>query len=367
MRIALDGRAKKFTGIDIYTQALYQKLVAHGHPAYLYNDDIGLTRDNTLKKYVNSARRRFKEQFGLRTWLLENKIDLFHATMNTDVPLFSPVPVVVTIHDIIPHMMPAQYLSSQIERIYYETFIRIAIERSTHILTESMFSKQEMVAQYHISPEKITVIPIGYNRAFRPIKSKDDLNSVKAKYHLPDKYILTIGGSEYRKNVDRMIQVYLENFVSQISLVVIGGAWRNVDLPKKYADKPIIFLKGIPEDDLVAIYNMATIFVFPSLYEGFGIPVLEGMACNVPVVTSNVSSMPEVGGRAAVYFDPYKKEDMAEKIDMVLKNAQLRTQLIQKGEQQARLFSWDACYNQTARIYERLIELSKTKSRKIRD
>ena len=356
MRIALDDRAIKLSGIGIYTRNLYDIYTSLGHSVFLYDDKLLVSRSAFVFKYLNFMKRLIKENRDLGNWLRERTIDLYHVPKNTGVPLFSPVPVVVTIHDVIPHVFPQQYLKNILERIYYEAAIRISITRSQKIITISEFSKQALIQHYGVKPEKIAVTLLAYNRAFRKIEDAAVLNPVREKYNLNDRYLLAIGGSEYRKNMQRLIHVYQRHFSGAYKLVVIGGKWRDVDLPARYAsDKNIRFLTNIPEEDLIAIYNMAAVFVFPSFYEGFGIPVLEGMACGVPVVTSKVSSMPEVGGEAAVYFDPYDETDMAEKIESVLKNERLRKEMIAKGLQKVKEYSWEKCAEETLQIYREVL------------
>ena len=169
MRIALDGRAIRYTGIDIYTRALYEKIIKEGEYALLYQNTMNIPSSNSsyLKKGINFVHRKCEEQLTLGRWLSENHIELFHATMNTDVPIYSKVPVVVTIHDIIPHIMPKYYFNNNIERINYELYIRLAIKRSTHIITISNFSCNELIAQYHVDRSKISVIYNGYNQSFQ--------------------------------------------------------------------------------------------------------------------------------------------------------------------------------------------------------
>jgi len=252
-------------------------------------------------------------------------------------------------------VFPDKYLSNILERIWYELAIRVSIHRSDKILTISNFSKEELIRYYDVDSSKIEIVSLAYNKAFRKIEDKSMLNDVKERYRLNNKYILAIGGSEYRKNIQRLINVYLKNFRDDYELIVVGGKWRDIDLSKKYQGENIRFITGVPEEDLIAIYNMASVFVFPSFYEGFGIPVLEGMACGVPVITSNVSSMPEVGGDAAIYFNPYDEKDMADKIRMVLDNEQLRDVMVKKGLEKVKEYSWDKCARETLKVYEEVL------------
>lgn len=357
MRIALDDRAIKFSGMGIYTKNLADNFNALGHTVFLYDDKLVVTRTGFVQKYVNLARRIFKDNTLLQEWLRQNGAMVYHVPRNTGVPFFSYLPVIVTIHDIIPHVFPQKYLSNILERIYYETAIRVSIKRSDKIITISEFSKQELIKHYGVKPEKIAITLLAYNRAFRKIQDAALLKPIREKYNLHDKYLLAIGGSEYRKNMQRLIHVYQKHFSGAYKLIVIGGKWRDEDLPGKYAtDKNIRFLTNIPEKDLIAIYNMAEVFVFPSFYEGFGIPVLEGMACGVPVITSNVSSMPEVGGDAAIYFDPYNEEDMAEKIGKVLHDETLRKTMIAKGLEKVKEYSWEKCAAETLQVYREVIK-----------
>ena len=357
MRIGLDNRAIKFTGIGVYTHNLNERFVEFDNDVSLYNDGLIVSRERFLKKYCNFLKRILREQLGMGSWFKKNRVEIYHVPKNTGVPFFHDIPVVVTIHDIIPHIYPDKYLSNILERIWYEVAIRVSIHRSDKILTISNFSKEELIKCYGVNSSKIKIVTLAYNDAFRKIEDNYFLNNIKDKYRLQKNYILAIGGSEYRKNIERLIKVYQENFQDDYELIVIGGKWRNVDLAKKYQCSKIRFFTGVPEEDLIAIYNMASVFVFPSFYEGFGIPVLEGMACGVPVVTSNVSSMPEVGGDAAIYFDPYDEKDMAEKIGMVLSDEQLREKMIAKGLQKVKEYSWEKCAKETLRVYEEVINV----------
>lgn len=355
MNIALDNRAIPFSGIGVYIRALAKEYAEQGHEVHLYEDHVVVSRDSFVDKYVHFAQRKFREIVGMRKWLGETGAEIYHATANTDVPLSSSVPVVVTIHDIIPHILPDQYFSNALERLHYELYIRMSIRRAQHIITISEFSRQELLRVFQVPKERTTVVYNGYNTAFRKLHDEVALASVRKKYHLDEKYLLTIGGSEYRKNNRRLIEVYLENLAEKCQLVVVGSAWRGSDLSKEFADSRIKFLSNIPIEDLVAIYNMAELFVFPSFYEGFGIPAMEAMACGVPVVSSNATSLPEVCGSAAIYFDPYDKADMAREIGAVLSDEDLRQRLIVAGTERAKKFSWKKCAEQTYAVYEHVL------------
>ena len=354
----MDDRAIKFSGIGIYTRNLADNFNVLGHTVFLYDDKLVVTRAGFVQKYFNFLKRIFQENTLLLQWLRQNRAMVYHVPRNTGVPFFSNLPVIVTIHDIIPHVFPQKYLNNILERIYYETAIRVSIKRAQKIITISEFSKQELIRHYRVKPEKIAITLLAYNKAFRKIHEGSLLKPVQEKYNIHDKYLLAIGGSEYRKNMQRLIHVYQKHFSHAYKLIVIGGKWRDTDLPGKYAsDNNIRFLTNIPEEDLIAIYNMAEVFVFPSFYEGFGIPVLEGMACGVPVVTSNVSSMPEVGGDAAIYFDPYNEDDMAEKIGRVLQDELLRKTMIAKGLEKVKEYSWEKCAEETLQVYREVLKI----------
>ncbi len=355
MRIGIDDRAIKYSGIGVYTNKLRQML-AQTEQVYTYEDNIDLNHAAGLAKYINFFKRVLKEQFTLPAWCKENKLDVYHATRNYGVPVFGSVPVVVTIHDVIPHVFPKQYLGNILVRYYYEAALRIAIWRAQKILTVSQFSKKELVRLYGVPAAKIVVTPIAASSAFK-VLPQELLQQVRKRYALPKRYILTIGGSEWRKNVERLLKVHQKHFSADCELLVIGGAWRGHDLAAKYKDAAgIRFLSNLTEEDLVAIYNMAELFVFPSLYEGFGIPILEAMACETPVVTANVASMPEVGGSAAVYFDPLDEEDMAEKIKQVLDDEALCRQLVAAGRGRVRQYSWQSCAKATLAVYEEAVK-----------
>jgi glycosyltransferase involved in cell wall biosynthesis len=191
------------------------------------------------------------------------------------------------------------------------------------------------------------------------------MNELKAKYSLTDKYILFVGTLQPRKNISRLIEAFSilskKRAFSDIELVIVGKkGWSYEEIlqaPKKFAvSDRVKFLDFVPDDDLPFLYQHAQCFVLPSLYEGFGLPVLEAMKYNCPVITSNVSSLPEAGGDAAVYIDPLSVSDIAEKLEKVLSDRNLRNTMIERGRKQIQKFSWEKAAKETLKILEKVYQ-----------
>jgi glycosyltransferase involved in cell wall biosynthesis len=197
---------------------------------------------------------------------------------------------------------------------------------------------------------------------FKRIQVHKILNSIKQKYHLPDRFILFVGTLEPRKNIIRLLEAYARIKDKLPHKLVIAGTKGWLYQPIFEAVKRlslrnnVIFLGYVDDGNLPALYNLADLFVYPSIYEGFGLPVLEAMACGIPVITSNVSSLPEVAGDAAVLVDPYNVKELAGAMKHVLTNASLRKQVINKGFQQAKNFSWKKCARETLKVYEEVYD-----------
>ena len=320
MKIAIDSRAAKFTGMGNYTRKIidtFSKLYAEDE-LLLYDDALMVNRSSLKEQYFNNFNRIFKEQVLLPKWLKENSVDVFFSPRNKGIPFFSPCPSVVTIHDVLPYAFPKQYFSSVLERYYYDIFLSIAAKRSKVILTDSYFSQREIVKYVGVSASKCEVVYLGYNEMFRCERDDVKFDWLKSEIGLAKPYLISIGGSEYRKNIRQLIHVFLSKFKDKYDLVVIGGKWRNVDLASEFAaEKSLHFVNQISDEDMVCLYNYAEVFVFPSLYEGFGMPILEAMACGLPVIASSTTSIPEVTGDCARLVDPYSADDLYFNIECV--------------------------------------------------
>lgn len=267
---------------------------------------------------------------------------------------------VITIHD----MAHEYYPEATSKRIFkYLKKLQQSAEKADLIIADSENTKEDILKFLNLSEEKIKVIYPGVDTIFRPINDQDVLNSVRRKYNLYERFILYLGAIQPRKNITTLIRAYgilckEQNFDHK--LVIAGGVgWKNKDIrvlieELRLEDK-VVFTGYIPEHNLPVIYNLSDAFVFPSLYEGFGLPVLEAMACGTPVVTSNVSSLPEVAGDAALLINPHSIEDLADGIKRILHNDGLRKKNIANGFERAKLFTWEKCAGETLDVFSQVL------------
>ena len=235
-----------------------------------------------------------------------------------------------------------------IERIqHFQKFFWEKIKRVDRIIFISDFIKNEAINQYGFPPEKLVTIYLGFDPRIFRIYQVEELNIAKKQYGLPENFILFAGSIEPRKNLITLIRSYvqLEDSVrNEYKLVFVGSkGWENeevLSLLKKFK-KEIIFMGYVPEKDLGKFYNLASVFVYPTFYEGFGLPLLEAMACGCPVIASHSASLPEIGGDAAYYVDPQDVNSISQGINLVLKEGEIMERMKAKGLDRAKLFSWE--------------------------
>ncbi len=282
---------------------------------------------------------------------------LFHATEHLLMPLRS-VPTVLTVHDLVYHLFPSYHRT--MNYWYLNMAMPLYVRRANAIIAISESSKLDLIRYYDVPEAKIRVIYEAASSRFRPA-SADAVAEAKATYRLPDKYILALGTIEPRKNLNRLVDVLcmLRKTDPNLSLVIVGRAgWLYQDFfqhLEKLDDPAAVLLSGyVPDADLPAVITGATAYVLASFYEGFGLPILEAMACGTPVICSKTSSMPELGGQAARYFDPYDIDDMFGTISAVLKDSDLRQEMRQGGFEQAARFSWKRTARETLAVYQEL-------------
>lgn len=266
------------------------------------------------------------------------------------------LPTLLTFYDIIPQKYPA-YVSVRARRLS-KIMKTIALSRAKHVVCISEATQRDLLDTYHIQKEKVTAVPLAADPRFAP-QSQEAVQELRTHYQLPKRFALYLGINKPHKNLLRLLQAWrqLEN---PNETLVIAGAWdERYPEAKQYAeqylsDQQVRFLGRIANDDLPTLYTAATIFIFPSQYEGFGLPVIEAMACGTAVACANASSLPEVGGRAAVYFDPLNIDEMLQAIQTLLNYDDVRQEYAQLGQKQSQKFSWQKTAQATLNIYRRL-------------
>ena len=364
MRIGIDARKLHDFGIGTYIRNLLGQLarldrdtefVVLARPADC--EAVGSLGDNFRAVPETAANYSVAEQIRIPLALRRQGVTLFHAPHYVLPPLVR-CRSVVTIHDCI-HLMFPEYLPSRLALTYARTSIALASRRARRVLTVSESSKRDILRFVDVPADKIDVIYNAYDERFGVEPREEDMLRVRERYQLDDEFVLYAGNVRPHKNLKRLIEAFdlvRKRGLAHLKLVLIG------DEISKYAElrravhshqlhQYVRFLGYLPEETLAIMYRLAGVFVFPSLYEGFGLPPLEAMASGTPVVTSNVSSLPEVTGDAAVLVDPYHPEAIADGIERVLGDEALRRDLRAKGLARARQFSWEASVRRVREIY----------------
>ena len=289
------------------------------------------------------------------------RLDVLHMTYAA--PIWSAASIVLTVHDICYATNP-EWFSERDLRVLNAVVPR-SIKQAAHIITVSESARNEIIGTYRVSPEKISAIPNGPGTGALPIsidEARAELTGLGLGPTRP--YLLAVGNLQPRKNLERLIQAYqilVRDRGHDIDLVMVGPKRFHsdliVDAARSLADR-VRFTGYITDAQLAACYRCSTAFVFPSLYEGFGLPALEAMAQGAPVACSNTGALPEVCGRAAVYFDPRSVDAMVDAVDKILRDGSLRESLVEAGLLRAREFSWRRTAELTVEIYRRVASSS---------
>ncbi len=294
----------------------------------------------------------FSQQWQIPRLLKQFDITVYHSPYYL-MPYRLPWPVVLTLYDLIPQKFPA-HVSAR-ARLLFQLTTKLAIRSSAHIIAISEATGQDAVVTYGVPPKKITAVPLAPDPRFQP-QPTSETNNIRQKYNLPAAYTLYLGSNKPHKNLDRLVQAWEMVTQETPHTLVIAGTWdgrypQAKVLAEQKQLSAIRFLGPVDEADLPALYSGAQLFVFPSLYEGFGLPVIEAMACGTAVTCAHTSSLPEVGGDAALYFDPLNVAEMARQINHLLTDVPLRKELAAKGLTQSQKFSWQATAAATLQIY----------------
>jgi glycosyltransferase involved in cell wall biosynthesis len=347
---------RTLTGIETY---LYQ--IAHSlslskqiHLTLYSRCDIPehrIPRGATLQKI---------ETFNYLKWplplsILQNRkqlarFDLIHCPtviVPPSVLLYKKYKIIMTVHDLVPALFPEH--SNYKKFLYYKYILKFVFPFIDHFIVPSRSVRHSLSRHYNIRPGRISVIYEGVSNAFHqgPRQKKD--------------YILTVSTVEPRKNFRRVIDAFINlktNHCIPHKLYIVGKKGWSCDeiyrIPKEF-EKSIVFTGYIPQSELIDLYQNAKLFVYPSLHEGFGLPVVEAMACGCPVVTSNLSSLPEIAGDAALFVDPYRVDDIASSILKILRNENLASNLVSKGLERAKQYTWARCAQNTINVYKAVL------------
>lgn len=307
----------------------------------------GFTRVVCPVRALNRGKRYFYEQAHLPRQLAKYKLDLIHSLGYVG-PIFLPCPGVVTVPDVnfwaIGHTMPSY------KRLTLNFFSTQSIKRAAAVVTISDFSKKSIVSLGIAEPAKIQVTPLG-PRGAQPELTQKNIVEIQHRYGLVDKYWAAFGGSAIHKNISRLLQAYARLGQSMRRKLLLLGHLPP-DVKTSDLTDGVVATGYVPAEHVLPLLAGAEMFILPSLYEGFGLPVLEAQQVGVPVVCSSAGSLPEVAGDAAVYFQPESIDDMCEKIAIVAQDSVLRNQLRQKGVLNLQRFSWEKTAIATLSVYE---------------
>jgi glycosyltransferase involved in cell wall biosynthesis/radical SAM superfamily enzyme YgiQ (UPF0313 family) len=329
----------------------------------IMTDRLGIQSDKTETTIRNNMLRILWEQLMLPIYSRKDRLDLFHYTDHALSLFQSTQQVIITVHDIAYIRFPD--LMNKSRQIYKRNILRESIKRASMIVADSFSTKRDIVEFFGTNEEKIKVVHLGVESRFRPISNVEEY---RIKNKLPSKMILNVGTLEPRKNVIALMKAFKklkENGFDDYKLVIAGEKgwlYEQIFEEVEHSDleKEILFLGVARDEDLPLLYNCAEIFVYPSLYEGFGLPPLEAMACGIPVITSNTSSLPEVIGNAGIMVDPNDGNSLSEAMLKVLKDEDLRCRMSKNGLKRAKLFSWEKVAKEILKIYDDVLPVYKS-------
>ena len=367
MRVAIDARKLHDFGIGTYIRNLLRHLARIDHDTEFVllctEADLGVAAQlgpNFRSVLEPAPNYSVREQIHVPWVLRRERPDLFHAPHYV-LPAAIHCNSVVTIHDCI-HLMFPQYLPNRMAYAYARAQMWTAAHRSDCILTVSDASKRDILHLFNIPPEKIVVVYNAIDAHFSVTPPPDAVARVRERYQLDHRFLLYVGNIKPHKNLVRLIEAFSElrtGDLEDLKLLIIGDeisklpAWR-LAVHRHTLHKHVRFLGYVPDDQLAVLYRLAAVFVFPSLYEGFGLPPLEAMASGTPVVVSNVSSLPEVVGDAAVLVDPHDIDSIVDGLRCVLTNPARAEDMRRKGLERSREFSWERSVARTLEVYKRI-------------
>lgn len=369
LRIAIDCRTigKKRTGDEVYTKNLVLNLakIDSRNQYFLLFDRkvedviLGISLPSNFKiATITPSHKILWTMYSLPKWLIRNHVNILHVQYITPIWLPKHIKAITTIHDVSWKFYP-QYIKKN-DLLFLNTLIPLSLKRADKIITVSQTSKNDIVKIYKLPSEKVVMIYNGINTSVG--YAIPDSDYVMQKYNLPKDFILYIGTLQPRKNIPALLKAFsilnTKYKTPDTKLVIGGGRGHNYDeridvIVKKYMfENNVVFPGYIDDEDLPTLYKLAKVFVFPSLYEGFGIPPIEAMAYGTPVVVSDKSCLPETVGDAGLVVDPENSKAFAEAMYRAIHDESLRRALIEKGYKRAGEFSWERAARETLKLYE---------------
>ena len=370
MRVAIDVRKIHDFGVGTYLRNLLDQLSRIDkqteYVLFSRRGDLGLAKNlgqNFRTLLDPSPQYSIGEQVSIPLNILRSGAEIFH-TPHYVLPALSARRSVVTIHDCI-HLIFPQYLNGRLARLYARGAFWLAVRRANRILTVSESSKRDILRFFQVPEERVTVIYNAIEDHFYEDPAPETVSKVRERYQLNDRFIMYAGNIKPHKNVERLLDAFFllrqNRSYRDLKLLVTGSEISKYSTLRRAVHRynlhqHVRFLGYQPVETLSVLYRLAEVFVFPSLYEGFGLPPLEAMACGTPVVVSNVSSLPEVVGDAGILVNPYAADSIAEGIQAALDNNSLRARLSSLGIARARSFSWASSVKRVRDIYEEVAQ-----------
>lgn len=362
MNIFLDARFYGRSGIGRYIAYLYKaildtepdiKIIAAGDICRLNNSVFKAQKIIPYSSPIYSLNEQVKGSLLVRRF--KRGVDIFHIP-HYNAPWFLPENSVVTVHDLTQFLFPE--LFGRIKPAAAKIVLRNALNKAGRIVVVSESTKKDILKQYPEFEGKVRVVYNGISADFKPLP-EDEVNAFKKSKGIAD-YILYVGNRKPHKNIKRLLEAFpiIRNEHRALQIIIIGDKFSDedeIDMCKKNMNLKSDAVKevtNVSDEELHRYYCGAKMLVHPSLYEGFGFTPLEAMACGTPAVVSNTSSLPEICGDAAGYFDPYNVSDMVKKIKMVIEDKTLQKTLIDRGLQRASFFTWERCANDTLKVFK---------------
>ncbi len=366
----LDARAANdhFPGIGRYVSNLARAIAAQLNPGerlHLIHDpsqpgrwQLPAGRRNVNLWPMSVSHFSTKQQWAVPKLLRRLEATLYHSPYYL-MPYRPRTPTLLTVYDLIPNIYPRTV--SWRARLFFSVSTRLALRSAAHVIAISEATKSDLIRFYRVSERKVATIPLAADPRFRP-QADSEINRVRMRCQLPEKYVLYLGINKPHKNLVRLVEAWglVARHFQDAPTLAIAGEWdERYPEAKQLANKmdsecPALFVGPVPDADLPGLFSGASLFVFPSLYEGFGLPVLEAMACGTPVACSSSSSLPEVAGNAAVFFDPASSESIAETLLQLLADDDRLFAMKREGIERAARFSWDNTAARTLDLYRNL-------------